>query len=276
MVSEMAMEDLAAMKAEGIEVPVRDAVRLNAFGLKVEHASHAADFHVMPRVAFLGDVALREPTISDDLWLNRAAAVFDLLNAQTLLFLRAVSLSTAREDLPSPTDREAVMAAVAAFCEGPAGAYTIRQLGEAVRYAVCGNDAGEMEEAPAGKDAGKDAGEALPEEDAAEPAWLAGVIRDAVAFRLGSVEEVSSLTRSQLVALVAYMQEVKYGDGYRKSSHSDALAAYLRVKDEIRANASKPAEQDAEHEHEEDQARNGEPEHERGTAERGAVSSGVE
>ena len=234
MVSEMAMEDLAAMKAEGLEVSARDAVRLNAFGLKVEHASHAADFHVMPRAAFLGDVVLREPTISDDLWLDRAAAVFDLSSAQTLLILRAVSLSTAREDLPSPTDRTAVMAAVEAFCNGPAGAYTIRQLAEAVRYAVCGNDAEEMEVAPT-PEAEKDAEETLPEEDAAEPSWLAGVIRDAVAFRLGTIEEVSSLSRSQLAALVAYMQEVKYGDGFRKSSHSDALAAYLRVKDEITA-----------------------------------------
>ena len=80
----------------------------------------------------------------------------------------------------------------------------------------------------------------------------------------------------RIIGLMVLMQEVKYGDGFRKSSHSDALAACLRVKDEIRENASKPVEQDAEHEHEEDQARNDEPEHERGTAERGAISSGVE
>lgn len=240
MVSELAMEDIEALRADGVEVTPRDVVRLNAFGLKVERGSRSAEFHVMPRVAFLGDVAFREPTIADDLWLERVSAIYDTDHPQTLLFLRAVSLSSS--ELPDPTDRAALRAAVAAFCDGPCAKYTLQQLGAAVMYAVAGNSPEDFEQPAEVTDAdGRERIEAPPDREHHEEPMVAGIIRDGVVMQLGDVQSLKKLTRTQLAALVVYAQEVRYREAAERSAHAAALADYLRVKDEIANRKKEPA-----------------------------------
>ena len=93
MISEMAMEDIEALRADGIEVTPRDVVRLNALGLKVERAERASSDFAMPRVAFLGRMPLREPTIAAELWFDETGHVFDHEDGDTILLLRAFSMS---------------------------------------------------------------------------------------------------------------------------------------------------------------------------------------
>ena len=93
MVSEMAMEDVEALRAAGGDVSPRDVVRLNALGLKVERAAHAPDFAAVPRTAELCGLVFREPTIAAEAWMEEACGVFDDEDWQTVLLLRALSLS---------------------------------------------------------------------------------------------------------------------------------------------------------------------------------------
>ena len=50
MISKMAMEDIAALRADGIDVPPREVVRLNVLGLRVERGPESPDVFAAPRV----------------------------------------------------------------------------------------------------------------------------------------------------------------------------------------------------------------------------------
>ena len=56
MISKMAMEDIEALRGEGITVTPEEAIRLNAFGLKVERNAESSEFYAMPRASVRGDV----------------------------------------------------------------------------------------------------------------------------------------------------------------------------------------------------------------------------
>ena len=62
MTSKIAAEDIESLIAEGCIVHPSDVVRLNALGLRIEKRP---DFRLasLPRVALVGGVLFREPTI---------------------------------------------------------------------------------------------------------------------------------------------------------------------------------------------------------------------
>lgn len=245
MVSEMAMEDVEALRAAGVEVSPREVVRLNALGLKVERAAHAPDFAAIPRAAGLCGLVFREPTIAAEAWMEEACGVFDDEDWQTVLLLRALSLSKPADGLPDPSDAAAVCRALAELKAALAGA-TVRQLAAAVGYALHGGDARALEcpEPPA-----REAEDAAGEEEGV-PAW-AGVLYRGAALRLGTVEELRRMRESELLALVLCAEAAEYGEGWRKSRHARALGGYLRTLDAVKARASRAhALQDEAHEDE--------------------------
>ena len=209
MVSEMAMEDVEALRASGGDVPPRDAVRLNALGLKVERASHAPDFAAVPRTAELCGLVFREPTIAAEAWMEEACGVFDDEDWQTVLLLRALSLSKPSAALPDPSDAAAV------------------------GYALHGNDARALEypEPPA-----REAEDVAGEEEGV-PVW-AGVLYRGAVLRLGTVEELRRMRESELLSLVVCAEAAAYGERWRKSRHARALGEYLRALDAVKARAS--------------------------------------
>lgn len=93
MISKMAIEDIDSLAEEGIKLTPREIVRLNAYGLKVERSTDAAERYALPRVAMLGKLTLRQPTIGSEIFLQKAAAVFDFDSVDTWLTLRVLSLS---------------------------------------------------------------------------------------------------------------------------------------------------------------------------------------
>ena len=232
MVSEMAMEDVEALRAAGGDVPPRDAVRLNALGLKVERASHAPDFAAVPRAAELCGLVFREPTIAAEAWMEEACGVFDDEDWQTVLLLRALSLSKPSAALPDPSDAAAVCGALAELKAALAEA-TVRQLAAAVGYALHGNDARALEypEPPA-----REAEDVAGEEEGV-PVW-AGVLYRGAVLRLGTVEELRRMRESELLSLVVCAEAAAYGEGWRKSRHARALGEYLRALDAVKARAS--------------------------------------
>ena len=235
MISKMAMEDIEAIRAGGIDVPPREVVRLNALGLRVERSAHGDGFSVLPRVAWLGDLCFREPTIGDEMWLGMASRTFDSDDAETLLLLRAASLSAKAEDLPPATDKKAVLKLVGDFQRGPASGYTVAQLFAALSYAISGADPEHGEEPPPREGGETDDGGVPADSAAADvPPLVAGVIMDGLALKLGGIEELAKLRPSQLRALVLYTLAAKNGDGVYKGEHGRALGAYFRALEAIR------------------------------------------
>lgn len=228
MISAMAMRDIDALRADGIDVSPRDIVRLNALGLKVERAPRAAEFVAVPRLAFLGDTSFREPTIGDEEWVSIAGQSFNLDDGETETLVLAACLSTPFAELPDPRDRRAVCRLLKRFRKGSVRRYTRAQLDAALEYAMYGNDSTTGESAPPREDRRNES------EDVREPVPLwAGALRDGVALRLGTLAELRTLTPSQLYALAQCAVECRHGKG--SATSNTALGEYLRTLDSMRA-----------------------------------------
>ncbi len=222
----MAMEDIAQMRAEGVAVSDRDVIRLNALALRCKKSPDtASSVCLLPRVAFLGDVAIREPSIAAELWLADAGRHFDCSDDSTYMALRAFSVSRDPSDLPDALDLDAVRKAVKAFVRKEIGAYTVRQLDAALEYAINGaSDA-------AGEYPAPDPDKAESEKPEGDQSFAAGVLCDGVALRLGPMSELARLTESGLGRLIARHLESKGGG---KEEGMQAFMEYERTKDEIR------------------------------------------
>lgn len=231
MVSEMAMEDIAQMRADGVSVTDRDVIRLNALALRVERNPDAASTSELPRVAFLGDVAFREPSLAAELWMVDAGRHFDCRDSATFLALRAYSLTRTPDELPDPLDLRKVRGAVRAFCRRDIGAFTVRQVMAAIEYATEGSDPAWGEHPAPDPDAKPAAagGERVE-------AFEAGILADGVALKLGTLRELSHLTESQMLAMIhAKLRSKGAEDNERKSQ---AVMEYERTKDEIKTRRS--------------------------------------
>ena len=229
MISAMAMRDIDALRADGIDVSPRDIVRLNALGLRVERSARAAEFVAVPRLAFLGDISFREPMIGDEEWLSIVGLSYNLDDPETETLVLAACLSTRPELLPDPRDRKAVGNLLKRFRRGPVRQYTRAQLSAALEYAMYGNDATSGESAPPRE------GKPRKSEDEREPMPLwAGVLRDGVALKLGTLKDLKYLTTSQLYALVQYTIECKHGGKLGEAAKSTPLGDYLRTREAIR------------------------------------------
>ena len=105
MTSRMAQEDAEQLEEEGIKLTFPEWTRLNAFGLKVERDTQSTDLYSLPRVAIIGGVSFREPTLGSEIWFNEAARLFNMDNSDTYLILRAFSLSMPQNELPDSSDQ---------------------------------------------------------------------------------------------------------------------------------------------------------------------------
>lgn len=137
MVSKTAQADIEDLWEQGLKPTFADIIRLNAVALKVEHSANGMSLSDLPRVAFLGGVAFREPTIGSEIWLNKVQRLFDGDDSETFIILRAFSLSMPQDQLPEPTDVQAIQEAVQQFKNTLAFA-TLPQVLSAVGYAIHG------------------------------------------------------------------------------------------------------------------------------------------
>lgn len=229
MVSEMAMEDVEALCADGIEVPPREVVRLNALGLRVENAAHAPYLHAIPRAAELCGVLFREPTIGAEVWLARAMSVC-VMDLDTLRMLRALETATPLADLPEPESGEAMRNALETLKKRLADA-TVRQLDDVITWVVRGADHREEEFAP--ERPGKD-GKTDEDGDNDFVPLAAGVLYNGVLLRLGTVEQLRKMRPGELMELTLQAQFLKFGQQAMKSRHAEALGNYLVARDAVK------------------------------------------
>ena len=141
MVSDTAMSDINKLVAEGLKPTPQDIIRLNALALKIErHESCAMSLFNLPRVAFLGNIILREPTLGHEIWLAEVERICDMDDILTNLAVTAYACSVIdAKDLPE-LDKRKIFIAVEKFKETISG-YTPRQIVAATRYVIDGNDA---------------------------------------------------------------------------------------------------------------------------------------
>lgn len=239
MISKTAMEDIAALGADGIEVPPREVVRLNALGLRVDRGADSAALSEAPRVAFLGDAVLREPTLGSDMWLRQAFDVFDCDDAETYHWLLTLTCAVPWRDLPDPTDRRAVKKAVREV-QRRLGDATLRQLSNALEWCTCGNAPETGEEPPprASEDDGAD-------EPPARYAPEFGLFIRGAAARIGTAADMKDMTTSAMIAACDRAEKLATaaagGGADRKAEENKAFGDYMRALDAVKAAAQRGA-----------------------------------
>lgn len=93
MTSKMAQQQIELWWKEGLKPTVEDIVLLNNLGLQIEKGSDMFSFSACPRIAFLGDNILREPTVAKRLWLDEVQRLFSD-SVETKIYVIAYTLGT--------------------------------------------------------------------------------------------------------------------------------------------------------------------------------------
>lgn len=93
MTSKLAKQQIEMWQKEGLKPTVDDIVLLNNLGLQIERGSDMFSFSACPRVAFLGDNILREPTVAKRLWLDEVKRLF-ADTVETTVYVVAYTLGT--------------------------------------------------------------------------------------------------------------------------------------------------------------------------------------
>lgn len=204
MVSEMAVEDIEELAAQGITLSVREIVRLNALGCRCQLNQDSSSFFALPRCAFIGDLCFREPALGHEMWLDEVSRRFDLADGVTSFVLRAYALSRDVDELPRWHLTVAVRAALWTFARA-IRRLTSRQVLNCLDWVTYGNDdgRGEMPVDPPG-------GEDLPDGRQCQFSAAAGVIREGQSIGLGiSVDDARRMTRSELQEIIQRAYKVR-------------------------------------------------------------------
>lgn len=137
MTSKLAQQQIELWWNEGLRPSVSDIVLLNNLGLRVERGSDMFSFSACPRIAFLGDNILREPTIAKRIWIDEVQRLFaDTL--ETKIYILAYALGTDDSELPSLTDKKKIQDGVLKFRDDVLLKFTDTQIIAAVEYVING------------------------------------------------------------------------------------------------------------------------------------------
>ena len=137
MTSKLAAQQIEQWWKEGLKPTVDDIVLLNNLGLAVERGSDMFSFSACPRVAFLGDNILREPTVAKRIWIDEAQGLFaDTL--ETRIYILAYALGTPDDEMPPLTNKKKIEKGVVKFRDEVLVKYTDTQILTAIDYVLNG------------------------------------------------------------------------------------------------------------------------------------------
>ena len=228
MISKTAKADIEDMWEAGLKPTFDDIIRLNALALEVERTRSGFALNHLPRVAFLGEVAFREPTIGADIWLDEASQLFAADKAETFMLLRAFSLSMPQDKLPDPYDEKAVLKGVAEMSDRLAFA-TLGQMSAAIGYAVHGFEHDSCEVPVASAEGHSDDGRT----ESVQSSYDIGLLREGMALRIGSAAELRALPRREMREMILRAVQSQTVQNVRKDAVSLAEDNYLRTLDAI-------------------------------------------
>lgn len=92
MISELAISDIEQIISEGGTISPKDIIRLNALGMEITGGNPITTLISTPRIAICGDVLLREPSIKQDIFIDKCRQIFSKDSA-TQVVLEAWILS---------------------------------------------------------------------------------------------------------------------------------------------------------------------------------------
>jgi len=226
MISDQFRRDYKTMTAQGVKFTPEDIVRLNALSVKVSLSRNAAGTVHLPRLAFLGKLVLREPTVAHELWIEEASRWIDCRDDRNFLWLNGYALSQRAEKLPDATNPKKVIRTVYGFASKRLCGFTTAQLKAAVTYALVGNDWWNGE---TGGSADK------VEREGVSSSPTIGLLVDAKALRLPiTVDEANRMTASELYEIIN--RSVAFDEKFDPDrAHQRAFGAYVRAREEIRS-----------------------------------------
>lgn len=137
MISKLAEQQIEKFKSEGLNPTFDDYILLNNIGLKVEHGEEMYSFSACPRMAFLGDNILREPSIAKRLWIDYAQQLFQD-NVESKIYLIAYALGTADNELPDPHKNKEIEKAIIKFRDNVLIKFTETQILSALEWCLNG------------------------------------------------------------------------------------------------------------------------------------------
>ena len=138
MTSKLAKSQIEEWWREGLKPTVDDIILINNLGLEVERGSDMFSFSACPRLAFLGDNILREPTVAKRLWIDEAQRLF----ANTLesrVYVLTYALGTPDDQLPSLSNKKEVEQGIVKFRDEVLLKYTETQILAAIDWTMNGN-----------------------------------------------------------------------------------------------------------------------------------------
>lgn len=216
-----------------------DIILLNALGLKVERKGDEYNFAACPRVAFLGDYTLFEPTVGKRIWMDTASQLLED-DWQTQLYFAAWCLNCPDDELPKMDDVKNIVEQVKKFATEVLVNHTISQVTMAIDYAMNGNDPRDGEDFDDEKK--KDDFDAIYEVPQSVMSSSRQILNEALLY--GIDEKVKNTTTlPQLERMVVCAAMSKGADILKNQHTQDAAKFYAacgkihtRLLDEVKAN----------------------------------------
>lgn len=239
MVSQTAKEDIEQLITDGLTPSVNDIIRLNALGLKLERNQNSAiSLFNAPRIAWLGDVVLYQPTLGHEIWLEDVENVMDMADPATNLAVTTFACSFKDSSkLPDAFDKPTLYSKLASF-KKQISSYTPQQILAAAKYVVDGNDANLYENAPT---TSKE-----PEIECEAFSIPTGILLNGIATGIGmSIGDALKLTRGQFETMVRHYQisngmlDIKVEKQEASGGYFDALAEIReRLQNEVKGKSN--------------------------------------
>jgi hypothetical protein len=226
MVSNTAIEEAERLASEGTPLTPREIVRLNALGLAMERGERESLAFALPRVAFLGNIVLREPTLGHEIGLDDSRRFADFDDPDTSLAMHALAFSIHDPDRLPKLGRISIFCAMRRF-QRRVKAYTRRQIAAACRWVTEGRDERYGERAPQRKT------EEPMDESYSVPV---GVMLDGLAIATGiSVGDARHLTMAQLYRVEDAAMKLRGSGG--DVGNEQAKGDFYATLDELTARA---------------------------------------
>ena len=223
MISNLAKETVAEWEREGLRATFEDCIRLNALGLKVERGGTSDDLGAIPRVAFLGDLVFREPTIARWMWLDGARQLITN-DYMSVLMLTAYALNA--DKLVELGDARKLKNEIERFSERLI-CYTTTEIDAAVDYALNGAEPGDGEDAePTAEE--RETRRRIHESPECVKSCAKAVLMHWLSVNGGSADVAEHCTIAQLQTMITTAAMTK-GVDIIKSDKARATADYYRT-----------------------------------------------
>ncbi len=226
MLSDLARDDLADMREEGLTPSDEDIIRLHALASRISDGPETTAYNA-PRFAVAGGVVFWEPTVAAAKWCTFARQFAEDESVEVWTTAYACANGRKRGAFDNLYDPAAIEKALGEFMGGMAA--TFAEVERAVHYAIYGSEHVDAEPTPLEK--ARDAKLTPTERERRNYAAMEEVLSRAATATGLTYEDLVLHTTSRLVGYL-YAAHVEAGEKMTPSSAA-AHAAYLATKHAI-------------------------------------------